>query len=188
MVAASILIGKRRHKAKTVKIQDRETPRREGTDTPASHTHRDISPQTAANNDTSRLTGEQLLKRVKELGDVGKSELVRSCGYASIKPDGSERINFTQFYEALLEAKGVSLAATPESGGNNAELAETVAPSEKEISSIDWTVLTHDEIVAKIQEAEEIDSETFEKLLATNYWRVREAIAVHPCTPNVVLR
>jgi hypothetical protein len=55
------------------------------------------------------LTGSDLLSRVKELGDVSKSELVRGCGYVSTKKDGSERLNFTAFYEALLEAKGVSL-------------------------------------------------------------------------------
>ena len=31
------------------------------------------------------------------------------AGYVSSKKDGSERLNFTAFYEALLEAKGVSL-------------------------------------------------------------------------------
>jgi hypothetical protein len=55
------------------------------------------------------LTGSDLLSRVKELGDVSKSALVRGCGYVSSKKDGSERLNFTAFYEALLEAKGVSL-------------------------------------------------------------------------------
>lgn len=55
------------------------------------------------------LTGPDLLARVKELGDVSKSELVRNCGYVSKKKDGSERLNFTAFYEALLEAKGLSL-------------------------------------------------------------------------------
>ncbi len=47
------------------------------------------------------LTGSDLLAKVKELGDVTKK-------------DGSERLNFTAFYEALLEAKGVSLG---EGGG-----------------------------------------------------------------------
>jgi hypothetical protein len=56
------------------------------------------------------LTGADLLSKVKELGDVSKSELVRSCGYVSTKKDGTERLNFTAFYEALLEAKGVNLA------------------------------------------------------------------------------
>jgi hypothetical protein len=55
------------------------------------------------------LTGLDLLAKVKELGDAPKSELVRSCGYLSTKKDGTERLNFTAFYEALLEAKGVNL-------------------------------------------------------------------------------
>ena len=55
------------------------------------------------------LTGSELLSKVKELGDASKSDLVRSCGYVSAKKDGSERLNFTAFYEALLEAKGLNL-------------------------------------------------------------------------------
>ena len=60
--------------------------------------------------DTSMLTGSDLLSKVKDLGDVSKSDLVRACGYVSTKKDGGERLNFTAFYEALLEAKGVNLA------------------------------------------------------------------------------
>jgi hypothetical protein len=55
------------------------------------------------------LTGSELLAKVKLLGDASKSELVRECGYVSTKKDGNERLNFTAFYEALLEAKGLSL-------------------------------------------------------------------------------
>jgi hypothetical protein len=55
------------------------------------------------------LRGNELLSKVRELGDVSKSELVRSCGYVSSKKDGGDRLNFTAFYEALLEAKGVNL-------------------------------------------------------------------------------
>ena len=55
------------------------------------------------------LTGSELLAKVKELGDVSKSDLVRSCGYVSSKKDGGDRLNFTAFYEALLEAKGLNL-------------------------------------------------------------------------------
>ena len=61
------------------------------------------------------LTGSELLTRVKEQGDASKSDLVRAAGYVSTKKDGSERLNFTAFYEALLEAKGVSLG---EGNGN----------------------------------------------------------------------
>ena len=56
------------------------------------------------------LTGSDLLEKVKELGDVSKSDLVRACGYVSEKKDGGDRLNFTAFYEALLEAKGVNLS------------------------------------------------------------------------------
>jgi hypothetical protein len=55
------------------------------------------------------LVGADLLAKVKELGDASKSDLVRSTGYVSTKKDGTERLNFTAFYEALLEAKGVGL-------------------------------------------------------------------------------
>ena len=58
------------------------------------------------------LTGSDLLDKVKELGDVSKSDLVRACGYVSEKKDGGDRLNFTAFYEALLEAKGVNLSTS----------------------------------------------------------------------------
>jgi hypothetical protein len=63
------------------------------------------------------LTGTDLLAKVKELGDASKSDLVRSCGYVSTKKDGTERLNFTAFYEALLEAKGVVVGPTGKGGG-----------------------------------------------------------------------
>ena len=62
------------------------------------------------------LTGTELLAKVKELGDVSKSELVRECGYVSSKKDGAERLNFTAFYEALLEAKGLSFGESSGKG------------------------------------------------------------------------
>jgi hypothetical protein len=55
------------------------------------------------------LTGTELLTKVKELGDASKTELVRATGYVSIKEDGTERLNYTAFYEALLEARGIHL-------------------------------------------------------------------------------
>ena len=65
---------------------------------------------TEANN--PMLTGTDLLTKVKELGDVSKSDLVKECGYVSSKKDGGERLNFTAFYEALLDAKGVNLSGS----------------------------------------------------------------------------
>jgi|TARA_A100001037_G_scaffold286639_1_gene295231 hypothetical protein len=62
------------------------------------------------------LTGKDLLAKVKDLGDVSKSDLVKACGYVSTKKGGGERLNFTAFYEALLEAKGVNLASESSGG------------------------------------------------------------------------
>ena len=67
------------------------------------------------------LTGSELLAKVKELGDVSKSDLVRACGYVSNKKSGGERRNFPALYEALLEAKGgrkLSYVATVQGNGN----------------------------------------------------------------------
>jgi len=63
------------------------------------------------------LTGSDLLAKVKELGDASKSDLVRAAGYLSTKKDGSERLNFTAFYEALLEAKGFDLGGNGKAKG-----------------------------------------------------------------------
>ena len=57
------------------------------------------------------LTGPELLAKVKEMGDASKSDLATACGYVSKKKDGSDRVNFTAFYEALLNAKGVDLGS-----------------------------------------------------------------------------
>ena len=57
------------------------------------------------------LTGVELLAKVKELGDASKPELARACGYVGRKKNGAERLNFTAFYEALLEAKGMDLGS-----------------------------------------------------------------------------
>ncbi len=63
------------------------------------------------------LTGTDLLAKVRELGDVSKTELVSACGYVSTRKDGGQRVNFTAFYEALLEAKGLSLGVDAQSRG-----------------------------------------------------------------------
>jgi len=59
------------------------------------------------------LTGSDLLAKVKELSDLNKSDLVRECGYVK-----GDKLCFTQFYEALLEAKGVELTKPAKRGRN----------------------------------------------------------------------
>jgi hypothetical protein len=60
------------------------------------------------------LTGPELLNRFTELRKEGlpKGELAQACGYVTPKGDGKNRVNFTSFYEALLEAKGFAIGNT----------------------------------------------------------------------------
>jgi len=57
------------------------------------------------------LTGSELLAKVKDLGDMNKSDLVRECGYVN-----DDKVRFTAFYEALLEAKGIALTGAKKAG------------------------------------------------------------------------
>jgi hypothetical protein len=79
------------------------------------------------NNLLAMLTGSDLLAKVKEMGDASKSDLVRECGYVSTKKDGTERLNFTAFYEALLGAKGVSLGGDGNGRGKGGRKLSYVA-------------------------------------------------------------
>jgi hypothetical protein len=69
------------------------------------------------------LTGADLLALVKEMPEASKSDLVRAAGYVSIKKDGTERINFTAFYEALLNAKGFDFGANTGGGRPGRQLS-----------------------------------------------------------------
>ncbi|MCP9775138.1 AbrB family transcriptional regulator [Cyanobium sp. HWJ4-Hawea] len=71
------------------------------------------------------LTGAELVAKVRELGESSKSDMVRSCGYVSTKKDGSERLNFTAFYEALLDAKGLNLGDQRGKGKGGRSLSYT---------------------------------------------------------------
>lgn len=66
------------------------------------------------------LKGQELLSRVKELSNLSKTEMVRACGYATTGKSGKERTNFTAFYEALLEAKGMSFGEDRPTKGRQA--------------------------------------------------------------------
>ena len=52
------------------------------------------------------LSGNQLIKTVQSLPDADIKELARTCGYISTRKDGTQKLNFTDFYMALLSAKG----------------------------------------------------------------------------------
>ena len=53
------------------------------------------------------LTGNQLIKTIKENAEVSKYDIVKLCGYISVRKNGSIKLNYTQFYQALLSAQEV---------------------------------------------------------------------------------
>lgn len=55
------------------------------------------------------LTGSALLKKVKELSNLPRRETAKRCGYYTLTKNNQTRVNLTDFYDALLVAKGLPL-------------------------------------------------------------------------------
>jgi hypothetical protein len=70
------------------------------------------------------LTGSELLAKVAEMTGASKADIARACGYVTTKKDGSERINFTAYYEAIITAKGVDLG-TPAAKARSGKRGKT---------------------------------------------------------------
>ena len=51
------------------------------------------------------LSGNQLLTTVQSLPEADIKQVVKTCGYISTRKDGTEKLNFNDFYVALLTAK-----------------------------------------------------------------------------------
>lgn len=62
------------------------------------------------------LTGEALLKKVKDLGSLGKEEKAKACGYYSVTKDGAERVSMMKFLNALIDAEGIELDGKTRNG------------------------------------------------------------------------
>ena len=62
------------------------------------------------------LTGSDLLAKYKEVEELSLEEQCRACGYVSTKRNGESRLNFTAYYKALLEAKGMKMGGSNVSG------------------------------------------------------------------------
>lgn len=60
-------------------------------------------------NATTPLTGKSLLQKVKELSHLPRRETAKRCGYYTITKNKQTRVNLTDFYDAVLAAKGVPL-------------------------------------------------------------------------------
>ena len=64
----------------------------------------------------TKITGTELVSTYEKMLEEGKtkSEIVRACGYTSIKSDGTERLHFTDFYTEMLNAKGIEMETEEE--------------------------------------------------------------------------
>lgn len=60
-------------------------------------------------NTTATLTGKALLQKVKELSHLPRRETAKRCGYYTITKNKQTRVNLTDFYDAVLAARGVAL-------------------------------------------------------------------------------
>ena len=69
------------------------------------------------------LTGEDLLNKFKELGNLSKEEKAKACGYYTVTKNGISRVNMMQFLNALLDAEGIDLDNTSNGNGHGGRSA-----------------------------------------------------------------
>ncbi len=70
---------------------------------------------------TTPLTGKALLQKVKESAKLPRRETAKACGYYSKSKEDQVRVNLTDFYDALLAAKGVPLDSNSTKDGRGRE-------------------------------------------------------------------
>ena len=54
------------------------------------------------------LSGIELIEAIKQNETADEKTLAKKCGYATVSKNGSEKILFTPYYEAILIAKGIT--------------------------------------------------------------------------------
>ncbi|HEY9859300.1 MAG TPA: AbrB family transcriptional regulator [Candidatus Obscuribacterales bacterium] len=70
---------------------------------------------------TAPLTGKALLQKVKELSHLPRRETAKRCGYYTVTKNDQTRVNLTDFYDALLAARGIPLSPEGSKDGRGRE-------------------------------------------------------------------
>ena len=70
---------------------------------------------------TAPLTGKTLLAKVKELSTLPRRERAKQCGYYTVTKNNQVRVNLTDFYDALLSARGIPLSPEAPKDGRGRE-------------------------------------------------------------------
>lgn len=76
-----------------------------------------------------QLVGQDLLDKIKDLGDLTKEEKAKACGYYTVTKSGVERVNLMKYMNALLDAEDIQLDSRNTGngrGGRNASYRITV--------------------------------------------------------------
>ena len=69
------------------------------------------------------LQGEDLVKKVKDLGNLSKEDKARECGYYTVTKNGVERVNMMKFLNALIDAEGIKLDGKQNGNGRGGRSA-----------------------------------------------------------------
>jgi len=120
----------------------------------------------------TKLTGDQLLQKLRETKDLGKSDQARACCYVELRDDGSQRINFMEFYEAVSDAESTQGSA------------ETTKADELIDIPDEWIDLSEEERIEKLM-TEEIDPETL--VIFGRIDDYKYAVALSENTPQALL-
>ena len=75
---------------------------------------------------TAPLTGKALLQKVKG-SDLPRRDLAKECGYYTETKSGVKRVNLSEFYNAVLAAKGVELEPEGTKDGRGREASYRVS-------------------------------------------------------------
>ncbi len=70
---------------------------------------------------TAPLSGKALLAKVKELSNLPRRERAKQCGYYTVTKNNQVRVNLTDFYDALLSARGIPLSPESPKDGRGRE-------------------------------------------------------------------
>ncbi|PZV09000.1 MAG: AbrB family transcriptional regulator [Leptolyngbya sp.] len=69
------------------------------------------------------LTGDSLVKKVKELETFTREAKAKECGYYTTTKNGVERVNMMKFLNALIDAEGIELDGKMGSNGRGGRSA-----------------------------------------------------------------
>ncbi len=70
---------------------------------------------------STKLTGKALLQKVNELSSMPRRETAKLCGYYTPTKKGDIRVNLTEFYDAVLAARGIPLSPDKSKDGRGRE-------------------------------------------------------------------